>query len=142
MKTKKALRHDAQKVRNIEKAVSRFSQQFMCDSKWIRLIEIIIDNIDYFKKIQFKKIQHDKIGEIYVSQDSIFEFDYWQTGFEGNNSFGDWLEYKEIEYLIFPKIAGPDKIQSLEEIRSVIEKAGQFMIETDENELRLICYRA
>lgn len=141
MRAKKALRYDEQKIRDIEKAVSQFSQHLMSNSKWIRLIEVIIDNAHEFKKIQFKKIQNDTIGELYLNEDSIFEFDYWQTGFEGNNSFNDWLEYKEIEYLIFPKIVDSNNIQNLEEIKLIIEKVGQFYLEIDENELKLVCYK-
>lgn len=141
MRTKKALRYDEQKIRDIEKAVSQFSQHLMSNSKWIRLVEVIVENADDFKKIQFKKIQNDRIGELFLDKDSVFEFDYWQSGFEGNNSFNDWLEYKEIEYLIFPKIVDSDNIQNLEEIKLIIEKVGQFYLEIDENELKLICYK-
>jgi len=89
MRTKKAQRHDDQKIKDIEKAASKFSQSFMSNSKWIRLIETIVDHAD-----EFKKIQDDRIGELYLTHQSTFEFDYWQTGFEGNNSFGAWLEYR------------------------------------------------
>ncbi|MEN4759009.1 hypothetical protein ABEG63_01600 [Chryseobacterium sp. C39-AII1] len=141
MRTNKALRYDNQKIRDVEKAISTFSQQFMSNSKWIRLIESIVDNAHEFKMIQFKKIQGDKIGEIYLNEDSIFEFDYWQTGFEGNNSFGGCLDYKEIEYLIFPKFIDSNNIQNLEKIKLIIEKIGQFYFESDENELKLTCYK-
>jgi len=141
MRTKKALRYDEQKIRDIEKAVSQFSQHLMSNSKWIRLIEAIIDNAHEFKKIQFKKIHNDRISELYLNEDSIFEFDYWQRGFEGNNSLGDWLEYKEIEYLIFPKIVDSNNFQNLEEIKLIIEKVGRFNIEIDKDELKLVCYK-
>lgn len=141
MRTNKAMRYDEQKIRDIEKAVAQFSQQLMSNSKWVRLIEAIVNNADDFKKIQFKKIQNVRIGELYLDKDSIFEFDYWQSGFEGNNSFNDWLEYKEIEYLIFPKNVDSNNIQNLEEIKLIIEKVGQFNLEIDEDELKLICYK-
>jgi hypothetical protein len=80
MRTKKAVRYDEQRIRDIEKSVSKFSQQLMSNSKWIKLVEAIIDNAHHFKNIHFKKIQHDKIGKLYLHANSIFEFDYWQTG--------------------------------------------------------------
>ena len=141
MRTKKALRYDEQKIRDIEKAVSQFSQHLMSNSKWIRLIEAIIDNAHEFKKIQFKKIQNDRIGELYLNEDSIFEFDYWQRGFEGNNSLGDWLEYKEIEFLIFPEIINSKVNQDLLKIEKHIRNIGEFCIEYDDNKLKLICYK-
>lgn len=141
MRTKKALKYDEQKIRVIEKAVAQFSQHLMSNSKWIRLIETIIENTEDFTKIQFKKIQNDNIGELFINEDSTFEFDYWLNGFEGSNSLGGWLEYKEIEYLIFPKIVDSNNIQNLEEIKLIIEKVGQFYLEIDEDELKLICYK-
>jgi len=116
MKTKKDLSYDEQKFRDIEKAVSQFSQHLMSNSKWIRLIDAIVENADDFGKIQFKKIQNNCIGELFINEDSIFEFDYWQNAFEGNNSLGGWLEYKEIEFLIFPKIINSKVTQDLDQI--------------------------
>jgi len=137
MRTKKSLLYKEQKTREIEKSISKFSQQFMSNSKWVRLVEAIVDNSQEFKKIQFKKIQSDRIGELYLNKDSIFEFDYWQTGFEGNNSFGEWLEYKEIELLIFPKTLH----QNIFKIQEIIISIGEFYMEINKNELKLLCYK-
>lgn len=135
------MRYDERKVIDIEKAVAQFTQHLMSNSKWVRLIEAIVKNADDFKKIQFKKIQNDRIGELYLGRDSIFEFDYWQSGFEGNNSLGDWLEYKEIEFLIFPEIINSKVNQDLRKIEKYLRNIEQFCIEHDENELKLICYK-
>lgn len=113
----------------------------MSNSKWIRLIETIIENSQEFKKILFKKIQNEKIGVLYLDENSIFEFDYWKTAFEGNNSFNDWLEYREIEYLIFQKTVDSRTNQDVEKISAVIKSAGEFYLESDEHELKLICYK-
>lgn len=141
MRKREVLGYDHQKSRKIEKLISQFSQHLMSNSKWVRLIEAIVENADDFKKIQFKKIQNNNIGELFINEDSVFEFDYWQNGFEGNNSFNDWLEYKEIEYLIFPKIVDYNNIQNLEEIKLIIEKVGSFNIEIDKDQLKIVCYK-
>ncbi|KQT16415.1 hypothetical protein ASG31_12930 [Chryseobacterium sp. Leaf404] len=142
MKTQKASKYDEQKNREIDEAVSRFSQHLMSNSKWSRLINDFVENADYFKKIQFKKVQNNIIGELFINEKSTFEFDYWQNGFEGNNSLGGWLEYREIEYLIFPKIVSSENdIQDLNQIKSIIKKNGQFDIEINHVELKLICYK-
>lgn len=141
MRTNKAMRYDEQKIRDIEKAVAQFSQHLMSNFKWIRLIEAIVENADDFKKIKFKKIQNVRIGELYLDKDSIFEFDYWQRGFEGNNSLDGWLEYKEIEFLIFPKIIDSETTQDLDKIEKQINQIGEFYIERDEKEVKLICYK-
>ena len=141
MRTKKAVRHEEQIDREIEKAVSRFSQHFMSNSKWVRLINKLVENADKILKIEFKKIQQNEIGELYIGEDTAFDFDYWQIGFEGNNSLGGWLTFREIEYLIFPKTVNVVKRieQDLEQIEAVIKSAGKFFLETDDKGLKLIC---
>ncbi|QQV03478.1 MULTISPECIES: hypothetical protein [Chryseobacterium] len=141
MRTNKALGYDIQKTKEIDKTLSKFSESLMSNSKWIRLIEQIINNADDVKKILFKKIQSDKIGELYLNSESIFEFDYWQTGFEGNNSFYDWLEYREIEYLLFPKTIDSQRNQDLDKIYALIKQVGEFGLELSDEELKLICYK-
>ncbi|MGB0856216.1 MAG: nickel insertion protein, partial [Nitrosopumilus sp.] len=63
-----------------------------------KIIEGIKESEKYFsgssiKKIEFKKVQSAEIGELYLDEDTTFEFDYWQNGFEGNNSLGGWLTF-------------------------------------------------
>ncbi|WP_262149109.1 hypothetical protein [Chryseobacterium foetidum] len=142
MKIQKASNDEEQKNREIDKAVAGYSQHLISNSKWIRLIKGIVENADDFKKIQFKKIQNNNIGQLFINEDSTFEFDYWQNGFEGNNSLSGWLEYREIEYLVFAKIVSSENdIQDLNQIKSIIEKIGQFDIEINDVELKLICYK-
>lgn len=141
MRTKKALRYDELRAKEIDNAISKFSELLMSNSKWVRLIEQIVNNANEVKKIQFKKVQSNKIGELYIDGESIFEFDYWQTGFEGNNSFNDWLEYREIEYLIFPKTIDSQKNQDLDRISTLIKQVGEFDLELSNDELKLICYK-
>lgn len=141
MENKKSIHPNDRLMKSIEKEVSKFSQHFMSNAKWIKLIDHLVDNMDEIKKIQFKRIQDDIIGELYLDENSSFEFDYWNTAFEGINSFGGWLQYKEIEYLSFPKLIDRNTEQNLEKISAVIQTIGQFHLETDENELRLICYK-
>ncbi|MCD1116080.1 DUF6678 family protein [Chryseobacterium turcicum] len=129
-------------IQKIDSAISQFSQRLMSNSKWVRLIDGLVDNIEQIRKIQFKKIQNDKIGELFLDENTIYEHDYWHSGFKGNNSFGEWLEFREIEYLIFPKIIdSKNVIQNLEEIQLIIEKIGHFSIELNEDNLKLICYK-
>lgn len=143
MRIRKAIRHDEQIEREVEKAVSRFSQHVMSNSKWVKLIDKLIENVDKIKKIEFKKVQTDQVGELYLSDDTTPGFDYWQNGFEGHNSLGGWLTYKEVEYLVFPKIVDFDKNveQDLEQIAKLIATAGQFPLDMYEDKLKLICYR-
>lgn len=128
-------------MKSIEEEVSKFSQHLMSNAKWIKLIDHIVNNMDEIKKIQFKRVQDDRIGELYLDENSSFEFDYWQTAFEGINSFGGWLQYKEIEYLSFPEKVDSKTEQDLEKISIIIQTIGEFYLESDKNELKLICYK-
>lgn len=115
----------------------------MSNSKWVRLIDKLVENIDQVKKVQFKKIQNDSIGELYLYEDTTFGFDYWENGFEGHNSLGGWLTFKEIEYLVFPRVIDLDKNieQDLEQIMKLIIIVGQIDLELNEDTLKLTCYK-
>lgn len=143
MRTKKAKRYDEQIDREIEKSIARFSEHLMSNSKWVRLIDKLVDNSNCIEKIEFKKVQNEQIGELYLEEDTTYGFDYWQNGFEGHNSLGGWLIFKEIEYLIFPKTirTEPLKEQNLIKIQELIKSVGQFILDTDEERIKLICYR-
>ncbi|MDO7876334.1 hypothetical protein Q5H93_16435 [Hymenobacter sp. ASUV-10] len=143
MTTKKALRHYEQIDREIAKAASRFSQQLMSNSKWVRLIGKLVEHADKILTIEFKKVQQDRIGQLHLAEDTEFGFDYWQTGFEGCNSLGGWLIFKEIEYLFFPRVidAGKQLEQDLQQIEAIINSVGQFSLEMDEAGLKLHCYK-
>lgn len=136
------MRFDAQKEREMEKAISDFSQPLMSNSKWIRLINKLVENADKILKIEFKKVQQDHIGELYLARDTEYGFDYWQNGFEGCNSLGGWLLFKEVEYLVFQKtVSNKYGEHYLEQIEALLESVGQFSIEKDENRLKLLCYK-
>lgn len=141
MGNKKYIHPNDHLMKRIEREIAKFSQHLMSNAKWIKLINHLVENMDEIKKIQFKRIQDDIIGELYLDENSSFEFDYWNTAFEGINSFGGWLQYKEIEYLSFPKLIDENTQQNLEKISEVIQAIGKFDLETYENELRLICYK-
>ena len=143
MRTKKVKRYDEQIDREIEKSVAHFSEHLMSNSKWVRLIDRLVDNSDQIEKIEFKKIQSEQIGELYLTEDTTYGFDYWQNGFEGHNSLGGWLIFKEIEFLIFPKTVRtePLKEQNLSQITKLIESVGQFVLEVTDDYIKLICYK-
>jgi len=143
MRTKKAKRYDNQIDREIEKSVAHFPEHLMSNSKWVRLIDKLVEESSEVQKIEFKKVQSEQIGELYLEEDTTYGFDYWQNGFEGHNSLGGWLTFKETEYLIFPKTVGtePLKEQNLIKIQALIESVGQFALDTNEDRIKLICYR-
>ncbi|UOQ70688.1 hypothetical protein [Hymenobacter cellulosilyticus] len=142
MRTNKARRYDEQVDREIKKALVKFSQHLMSNSKWVRLINKLVENADKILRIEFKKVQEERIGELYLHRDTSFKFDYWQNGFEGCNSLGGWLAFEEIEFLAFPRIVdGGCNKQDVEQIMGLINSVGQFSLDISEDRLKLICYR-
>lgn len=143
MRTKKAIRFDKQSDREIEKAISKFSRPLMSNSKWVRLVDKLVENADKILRIEFKKVQQDQIGELFIDEDTTFEFDYWQNGFEGCNSLGGWLTFKEIEYLVFPRVvdSGKHLEQDLKLIETLINAVGHFDLEIDIDKIKLTCYK-
>ncbi len=72
MRTNKAKRFDEQVDREIEIAISKFSEHLMSNSKWVRLINKFVENIDKVKKVEFKKVHKDIIGQLYLNEDTTF----------------------------------------------------------------------
>lgn len=143
MRTKKSKIYDEKIDREIEKSLVRFSEHLMSNSKWVRLINALVDNSNLIEKVEFKKVQNESLGELYINEDITYGFDYWQNGFEGHNSLGGWLTFKEIEYLIFPKMLNAEMSdeQDLYKIKELIEGVGQFVLDVDVDRIKLICYR-
>ncbi|PXY46095.1 hypothetical protein [Flavobacterium hydrophilum] len=143
MRTKKAKSHSDQIEREVEKSISKFSEHLMSNSKWVKLINKFVQNTTMILKIEFKKVQNNQIGELYLNEDTTFGFDYWNNGFEGCNSLGGWLTFKEIEFIIFPKIVNPNKntLQDLKEIEKLINSVGNFSLEINQDNLKLNCYK-
>jgi len=115
----------------------------MSDSKWVKLIGTLIEHTDKVCKIEFKKVQGDQVGELYLEADTTFGFDYWKEGFEEHNSLGGVLAFKEIEYLLFPKFTDKDKQmeQDIIYIEELIRGIGDFCLEIDEHRIKLSCYK-
>ena len=115
----------------------------MSNSKWVRLVDKLVENADKILRIEFKKVQQDQIGELFIDEDTTFEFDYWLNGFEGCNSLGGWLTFKEIEYLVFPRVvdSGKHLEQDLKLIETLINAVGHFDLEIDIDKIKLTCYK-
>lgn len=143
MKTDTNNVYDNQIDQEIENAISKFSEHLMSNSKWVRLVEKLIENVDMVKKVEFKKVHKDLFGQLYLNEDITFEFDYWKNGFEGHNSLGGWLTFKEIECLVFPRVIDFDNNleQDLKQIMKLITSIGQFDLHLNESMLKLKCYK-
>lgn len=133
-----------QNSQKIKKNISeKFTTSYMSNSKWVRLINKFVEQSEFIKKINFKTIYNDKTGELFIDETTSFNFDYWQTGFEGNNSLGGWILYKEIEFLEFPKYFENNKfkgVQDIKKIIEIIESVGKFQLVEYSDKLKMLCY--
>ncbi len=126
------------------KIKEKFSANFMSNAKWKKLIDGLVENAELIKRINFRKVLDGRMGQLYITADLCYDFDYWNIGFEGMNSFNDWLLYKEIEWISFPTEFLNNKnnveSQNIEEIEKVLKKIGEFRISKNSNELKMNCY--
>ncbi|WP_124981268.1 hypothetical protein [Nonlabens xiamenensis] len=140
MITKKTKRCDERIKREIEKSIAHFSEHLMSNSKWVRLIKAIIDNLETIKKIEYKNVQNDKICELFLDKRDSYGSDYYATGlYEGSAH----ITYREIEYLIFPKTVDKNvlKEQNLNDVIELLNRIGQFSLDVNEERIKLECYR-
>lgn len=131
--------------KRLEKTVlERSLHGLMSDAKWIKLVGHLVQNVS-IKKVEFKGILDEKEGVLNISADMAFELDYWKNGFEGSNSSGGWLMYKEIEYLRFPAVfigkGGMPESQNIAEIEEAISSVGMFEVHIENGNLILLCYK-
>ena len=121
----------------------------MSNSKWVRLIGVLVNNWFEIKECLVKPIWNDAAPShrLIIDEHTTYGVDYYASAMEsmvvGNR--GGWYAYKEIEWLDFPKMVVtkegvPPITQDLEAIKAVIDKAGQFTTELTQDELRLYAY--
>ncbi len=115
----------------------------MSDARWVKLLGHLIMNANEIRRMEFKSLDGIQ-GIIYISPDREFNFDYWDTGFEGMNSRGGWLTYKEIEYVRFPGSfdngRGVEE-QDIKKIEELIRSIGILEMFTEKDALILLCYK-
>jgi hypothetical protein len=128
-----------------------FSTTLMNDSKWVKLIATLIKNSVHIKECRVKPIWDDTSKrKLLVDENKQFEIDFYKNSMESmvsGNPKG-WYAYKEIEWLDFPKFIEADleneisnhTEQDLLLIKSIIEEAGSFFMETSDSNLRLYAY--
>lgn len=126
---------------NIDKKIQeKFTSSFMSDSKWNKLIEALTDELD----------------EIFVNYKLIHDNNVRFTSFVTPDFKPFFIEptfYKEVEWIEFPKIFNieqnkrttrkfiKEKMQDIDSIERIINSIGKFMIEREENSIKLYAYR-
>jgi len=121
----------------------------MSNSKWTKLLAVLVDNCELVKQCLVKPIWDEEkpFRRLLFDKHTRYDFDYYASAMEAmvsGNPKG-WYAYKEIEWLDFPLLvtmaekAAP-ATQDLAAIKALLDKTGQYSIELTESNLRLYGY--
>ncbi|NJK94349.1 MAG: hypothetical protein HC905_04855 [Bacteroidales bacterium] len=83
----------------------KFSGSFMSNSKWVKLIQLLVDNYVLIKICNVKLIYDNKIRNMMISGDEQYDFDFYSSSMESmvtDPIVPGWTSYKEIEWVDFP----------------------------------------
>ena len=122
------------------------SSSLMNDSKWVKLIQTLVNNYELIGKCEVKLIYDDKIRTLIIDKDDQFNFDFYARAVEAmiTHVSGGWTLYKEIEWISFPRIYDQNnqpQNQDLEKIREIIHEIGQFNDELSDEYYRIYSYK-
>ena len=127
----------------------KFSASFMNNSKWVKLISLLVDNSFQIKECIVKLICDDKepYRQLLFNENTQFGFDFYDNAMEAmvSGKPTGWYAYKEIEWLDFPGTTSNDndKVavqQNLPAIKALIDNLGQYKTELTQNNLRIYAY--
>lgn len=124
---------------DIDKIIKKkYSSNFMSNSKWVKLIELLVKNYKLFDVCNVKLIYDDKIRELLIEGNETFDFDYYKDSMEGMVTkpiTPGWVLYKEIEWVSFPfEKSNIDKLQKL------INQLGEFRSDLTADYFRVFAY--
>ena len=123
----------------IDKIIKRnYSSTFMNNSKWVKLIGLLVKNHKLFDVCNVKLIYDDEIRRLIIQGNETYELDYYQDSMEGMVTkpiTPGWIAYKEIEWISFP--SDKSNTQALE---ILIKKTGEFRSDVTVDYLRILAY--
>ncbi|HBU78399.1 MAG TPA: hypothetical protein DEF18_09875 [Muricauda sp.] len=109
----------------------------MNNSKWVKLISVLVVNYHLIEEIDVKLIFDKKIRKLKISGNEQFNFDYYPNAMESmvtDPVNPGWTMYKEIEWI---EIKGS---QVNKELAEMIKGIGKFNIDSHPKKLRLSAY--
>jgi hypothetical protein len=124
---------------------TNYSGSFMNNSKWVKLIQLLVDNYDLIKVCNVKLIFDDKIRNMKITGDEQYDFDFYSNSMESMVSdpiIPGWTSYKEIEWIGFPTVSDSDNIkQDILKIKQCVNGLGKFNEELTNEYYRIYAYR-
>lgn len=132
----------------VEKNIS----PLMNDTKWVKLIKVFVENCNQILECQVKLLWEDDYCDrkLVFDENTSYNFDFYDKSMEAmiTGSPKGWYDYKEIEYLEFPKKINfkmkngtvQIKEQNLDLIKKLILEIGNFEIYLVSDYLRIYAY--
>jgi hypothetical protein len=121
--------------------LTNYTASFMNNSKWVKLIQLLVDNTQFIARCDVKLIHDDKIRELIISGEEQFDFDFYENAMEAmitNPVTPGWTLYKEIEWISFPIISeAPENIIKLKQL---VQKLGDFRTDLTDEYYRIFAY--
>lgn len=133
------------KPNNIDSVVIQKSLiPLMNNKKWVKLLNCLVCNFIEIKECKVKLIweAENKRRNLKIDEFISYQHDYYEHSTEGmisGNPKG-WYDYKEIEWIEFPKIINSGLEQDLKKIQNLITQIGKFELSIDDNSLRVFAY--
>ena len=126
---------------------TKFSSSLLNNSKWVKLIQVLVDNHHLINHCIVKLVYDDENRQLMIEGDEQYNFDFYSTALEGMVSkpiTPGWTLYKEIEWISFPFAFQDGSIQrrqELKEIKNIINKIGLFDEELTNEYYRIYAYK-
>ncbi|MEO8239123.1 MAG: hypothetical protein ABI576_13550 [Flavobacterium sp.] len=116
----------------------KYSSNFMSNSKWVKLIELLVKNYKLFDVCNVKLIYDKEIRQLIIGGNENFEFDYYKDSMEGMITkpiTPGWVLYKEIEWISFPA-----EKSNIFEINKLVNQLGEFRNDLTTDYFRVFAY--
>lgn len=125
---------------------NKYSSALMNNSKWVKLIQKLVDNHEIIGKCYIKLVYDEKIRELKIQGYEQYNLDFYQQALESmvTEVMSGWTYYKEIEWISFPRDyehKGKNKQQNIKNIAEVIYSIGQFNESLTEESFTIYGYK-
>ena len=121
--------------------LTNYTASFMNNSKWVKLIHLLVDNAQLIERCDVKLIYDDKIRKLIINGDEQFDFDFYENAMEAmiiDPVTPGWTLYKEIEWIRFP-ISGENS-ENIIKLKQLVEKSGEFHADLTDEYYRILAH--
>lgn len=125
----------------------KYTASFMSNAKWVKLIQLLVDNYELIKCCHVKLIYDNKMRHMKITGHEQYDLDFYSDSMESmvtNPIVRGWTLYKEIEWIDFPTALESNKEiikQDIIKIKQCINGLGRFNEEVTNEYYRIYAYK-